>query len=518
MEKGISVKRAGQILRREAGKLIAGVLFWGISVQIVLGIIWLLLNIGKQQDFGASQQLVEISKSFLCDEYTGILYPVMLLAARWIERLVRIPWYVILYLVQLTVGCYAAHRFLRALGRTHRGWNLWGSMGILTIPMLLQCHLAILPNSLTLSFFLIMLSFVVETVKGHSGLDVITLMKILPLWLAMSLLMPEYKYLAAVPILCLLLYNLHKNIRRDRQKVTRSWLAAAAFLGIIMAMGSLTQIPGSQGKMHKTPAAAAASRFEWPWYLEDYGSLPEEIRELLTVEQLREVCWYADKVTLLMGPVVEESVGVEAAQELYWRMAEVGLKNHTRQLVWTISEDALSYSFAPAMLQRVLDGEGGVSYSGRNYEIMRANAPQITEKYVTYGNWWFQVGIILAGLQLLLRWSGGNRLSGHRSKKNKQAAAKQAAAKQATAKQAAAKQEEKSQAAAKLTESEMAVGRTGTGALAVLLLTCAVMVGYYTMTGAGIMDYKNTLLVTALWYVWMIGMTDMTDKKDKRQA
>ena len=64
--------------------LLSRIIFIGMSIQIVLGIVWMCGNFLYFQDFGESAFYVSVSKNFFCDEYTGILYPVDLLLARGI--------------------------------------------------------------------------------------------------------------------------------------------------------------------------------------------------------------------------------------------------------------------------------------------------------------------------------------------------------------------------------------------------------------------------------------------------
>ena len=71
---------------RHISAILGRVIFIGFSIQIVFGMTWMCLNFSKLPQFGESLFYVEISKNFICDEYTGILYPVFLLLARGIPK------------------------------------------------------------------------------------------------------------------------------------------------------------------------------------------------------------------------------------------------------------------------------------------------------------------------------------------------------------------------------------------------------------------------------------------------
>lgn len=93
-------------------KIVGGVLFIGCSIQVVLGIVWMVCNLGTFQWFPDSNLYVEISKSFICDEYEGILYPLLVMLARGVGNVIPIPYFTYLYLLQLAVAFMVAYAWL----------------------------------------------------------------------------------------------------------------------------------------------------------------------------------------------------------------------------------------------------------------------------------------------------------------------------------------------------------------------------------------------------------------------
>ena len=135
--------------------VLSRMILFGLSIQIVLGILWMGCNFGRFQEFGESRFYIEVSKNFLFDEYTGALYPVLLMLARGIEEILPIPYTYVIQTLQLVAAFISGYVFLGALGVRKTGYGVLGSMAILTVPMAMQCHLAVLPHSLTLSAFLL---------------------------------------------------------------------------------------------------------------------------------------------------------------------------------------------------------------------------------------------------------------------------------------------------------------------------------------------------------------------------
>lgn len=493
------MRRIGEHVRG----VVCGFLFIGLSVQIVLGIFWMLANFGGVQEFGESARYVEMSKSFLCDEYTGILYPVLLMVARALGSLLHLRYYMVLYMVQLLVALFASHRFVQACGfvkaverrssrkdreeespgtgegaaRRGKGghgaalrlfWDIWGSLCLLTVPMAMQCHLAVLPCSLAGSFYMIMLSYVVEAYGRPELLFVRTLVRMSPLWLVTALLLPEYKILAALPMLGLFVYSACCLWKKDRKRVGRQALLLLAMAGTIAVLGNLTQVSGSQGRVQKSIAADMVNRLVWPRFAENYQAFPEEVRKIISMEDALEIDKSAEKVATEFGPAVEKAVGNREARRLFARMARISWSGNTRQIVRELLIDAASYAAAPAALAKQLGGGGYDSYAGSNYEIMRNRAPGLTREYVRYGSWWFSIGVALEGL--LLGMAGIERLSKKRKPEQK--------------------------------AGSVRCGRCA--CVALCLISAFFMILYYTLRSAGAMDYKNTVFVTLLWYAGML--------------
>ncbi len=456
----------GQHTRRIA----YGVLTIGMSVQIVLGLCWMIFNVGHFQEFGDSLHYIEISRTFVCDEYFGILYPIFIWVSMKIEAFTTIPYYCILYIVQLVTAFYASYSFLltcriiqpMSVKKTSIK-GIWGCLCVITIPMILQCHLAVLPHSLTFSLFMILISMVIGVVNNPLEMSAKSMVKMVPLWLAMSLLMPEYILLAGVPIFFAVIFAAIKTWKSNKRQIQYNIVTFIVSLGLILAIGSLTQTPGSYGRMKKTYASTAVSRAVWPWFNINYNFWPWDVREAMDVEASRSISWHADNVINEFGPLIENYYGVEKAQKLYWEMVKISSNIHTKDIVFAVTSDVLSYSVPPIMFMKSLADGGNESYFGRNYEIMKSQRPGLTKEYVHFSNWWFVVVIILSGILWICL---GEKIKHPRI-------------------------------------------------LVLLLLSAGVLIGYYTLSGAGIMDYKNAIFIMMLWYSWMLKMIKENNKNEQ---
>lgn len=430
------------------------IIFIGLSLQIVLGILWIGYNFGDFQEFGDSLFYLEVSKSLLFDEYTGALYPVLLVLVRGIEEILRIPYTYVVHFLQLIVAGYAGYYFLRTCGMKGRFFPIWGSLSILTFPMIAQCHMAILPNSLSFSVFLLEMAFVLQPVIGKTALRPVQLCKANVFWLLGALLMPDYFYFGMVPVLLLLLYDLCKFRAQLGKRFLCNLILTAAFVGIITSVEALVQEEGCYGKPGKTMEAALFRRVAWTSLYEYYGSWPQELREVCPDYFVRETSFFADNMERMLQPLLEEALGEARARELYVEVADMIFANRKSKILHETAWDAVGYALPPVAAGMLLTGRGYDSYVGRNYEIMRREAPVFTKYYMDYSCWWFVAGIILAFVIELGLWLQGKRKSIFPA--------------------------------------------------VICIIVSGVFVLWYTLYGAGMWDYKNALFIGAMWISLMI--------------
>ena len=457
------MQKAGKAFFTVAG----GVLFIGFSIQIVLGLCWMVCNFPGYQQFGESALYVEISKSFICDEYEGILYPVLIWLARGIEDFFLIPYHYILYLLQLCMAFAAAYRLLRSAGVKGKAATVWGSLAMLTFPMAMQCHLAVLPDSLTSSFLLLELSFAFDMLRQGGELRSRQLIKVLAFWLLAALMQPVYLYLGAVTVIFLFLFGMAKSWKANKKKILYNGIMILAFAGMISGVQDLTQVEGYYGRVHQSLNASLMSRCAWLYAEYGYELWPREAKEAVPWEQVVQVSYYADNVERMLAIPIEEAVGEERAEEIFGEVAQIAWEHHKSKILHDAAWDVVGYTFSPMVLQRQLTGKAYDSYSGRNYDIMRAGMPQLTEYFLNYSCWWFAAGLCVAGaVQAAVigkafygAWRRKGSLTFHGGK-----------------------------------------------VLSVLicLFTSGVLVLLYSLRGAGMMDYKKSIAVTLLWLLWAL--------------
>lgn len=441
-------------MRKQIKESIRGLLAIGMGVQCILGIAWMLFHFPYLQNLQRTSDYIGAGQRFVVDEYMGIGYPILIAGADILESISGVPFYCFLYVLQILVGFAAGCIFFYMLRGGERKIfslpDMAGSLFLLTIPMVMQCHLAVLPQSLVCSAFLVELGLCYDAWAGERKTDSKFFLILCGLWLAAGLLQPDYLWLAGGPVVCMGVLCIS---RRGNWK--RVWALILVTVFLICDIGGITSTPGSYGRIQRTLGAAMVSRMVWPNFSTTYFFWPEEVKGIMSEHQGEEISARSDRVQTVFGPMMETALEKETADRYYWQMALQCFRVRTKEILGTIWQDFTVYLCVPLSLKCQLDGSG-LSFSGWNYGQMREHAPVLTKYYMHYSLWMFRFGLVIAGC---------TAAAGILKRKTE-------------------KRKEKGRFCRLIP-------------LAGCLLAPAV---WYTMSGAGQMDYLNVTPITALWY------------------
>lgn len=422
------------------------ILVIGLSLQIVFGLAWMCCSFTDIQWFVESSFYVKVSESLICDEYTGILYPFLLMLTG--------KNYLLLCLLQLVAALGAGYAFVGAVGVKSPVWRIWGSLVLLTYPMAMQCHMAVLPNSFTLSCFLLLLACVLTAVKKERHCWSRELLGAHVFWLLTALLQPDYLYLGAVPVILFWIYDVVKYRKSAGRRVCYHFLLAAVFAGMIVTLGGLTSTRGYYGRAEKSVSSTVFQRVVWSGLAKYYMEWPEEVRDAAVEEAFLQTVNYAENMEWLLLPEIECKVGVDEAKEFYAAISRRVLTDNYTRIIYEVLWDTAGSVFPPVIVQELLEGRGYTSFCARNYETMGQECPMLTKVYMQYAAWWFVTGIVLTACMWLL-----NMLQKR---------------------------------------------KTQIFPLLLCVLSAAFMTGWYVMESVGAWDYKKGVFIGALWIIGMI--------------
>ncbi len=391
-------------MKVEIKKLIQSIIYILMGLQMVLGAAWIFCNLGEIPRFEESRELLVMSESLRADEYTGILYPLCIRGAMMLGTLTGFSGCTFLYLLQLAVAWLAYGNFGKKVVFGRREWSRRLSVRagffagfVLTIPTVVQNHLAVLPYSLSSSVFLVVLADTVQLWHRESMLSTRLLLRMGGLWIVSALLCPAYGWFSGVAVSI----SLIRYVLLHKEQAVR---LLAVFLVAVLCISGLNaafQTEGSTGKIQKSLGAVMVARFVWPNFSSFQYFWGPEVKAIWDYDALVRLSTYPERVIYEFGPILEEVYGKETANEIYWEMTGQALSLDTKNILLRLLKDAAAYLCPPLTMLVQLQGVG-VSYTGWNYGRMKDFAPQLTKYYVEYAlKAWVCMLVFVAVLNVL---------------------------------------------------------------------------------------------------------------------
>ena len=358
--------------------VVRGFVYGAMAIQIVLGILYIGSNLMAVPQFQETARYLEMAETLVVDEYTGILYPLLL---RLCSILPVVPFQIPLYLIQIFVAVFCVYHFA-CTWTDRKGVALGCSLWINTIPFVAQAHVTVLPHSLVFSFLVLMLLEVLKGTKHKEPLNMMDFAVLLCSYTILVQLGREYFFAGTLLVVwAILLQIYHKE-----QKVLLFGVTTLISLGILisnLAIYKGTQTQGAYGRIQRSFQAVVLQRVGMSTMKERFMIyMPNEIRECFTGNELEEFAKYPYKLQTEFGPVLEDCYGKKYANELYWKLGLLGFGNATKDSVKSIAEDTLNYAMPAGVYFTWRDGnEKGIT--SWNYQQFIEQAPALSVMYVT---------------------------------------------------------------------------------------------------------------------------------------
>lgn len=321
--------------------------------------------------------------------------------------------------------------------------GLFEVFGVLTFPMVLQCLTKPDVRVFVSALLLLQTGAVLRSVKSRTDREFwVAWGSSLCAWMAAGLLLGEYLYFGMVPMVV----GLFCIGRSKRKNLWNHMVLVLATAGMIFGIGSFYQ-----ERAQIMPCMV--SRISWTTLYDSYDQMPEERNSLIKYDKLIESTYDVAGIEEVLIPSLERKLNKGEIEELLWELMATSWRNNKKRILKEIAWDMAGYTVAPIVLPMQLRGRAYDSLSGINYRQILLPAPQLGKLYMDYGCWWFVVALALrAAMGLIAR----KRFDG--------------------------------------------------AAFMAWTLTAFLMAFGYTMSGAGKMDYKNTLFILCGWLVWIVAV------------
>lgn len=344
-------------IAESCSEIIKRILFIGFGIQIILGVIWMCLNIAHPQVFSADGGFLWRVFANIPHRFSPVMYPVNLAAA---------------------IGAYAL--LARLLGKQRRSTRIFMIAALLTFPPAMQCHLSLSPYSLASSLVIAECCLLYRALKEDRYLRCIAFA--CACWMLAAWILPEYAILGAIPVLFCIM---------ARKIGLYGLLLALSFGGIIC--GS-TKIAGDKVLPDRRDVAyAMCSRFAWS----DVSRIAAELKtgNVLDIEdELRGGVPRADAMKTEFLPRLEERFG-EETEAVLGIVSKYGWTRKPTRIIKEVGMDAIAYIAHASIMGKQLKGNVYSSFTGRNYERFCEYAPRIAKYDMAYSIKWLCAAYVL---------------------------------------------------------------------------------------------------------------------------
>lgn len=401
----------------------------------------MVLNIGKTQQFMESIRLFGLGEQLVSDGYTGILYSALLWLchilsggahAVYANGITTIPFSAFISVLQLV--CFAAATWYFLGVWMEYGWKKAVCTAyLLTVPFLLQMHLAVLPWSLGLSAVEVMLGGFLRLVRQGNPADKEIeepasrmdreknteqkkntaqtdgkkdiLCMSLGL-MAAGLIRVDLFWICGLFLLCALSLLFIKKETRESVMASgkRLWLVFFLVEIAVFTVNRVTYVP-QEDRIQNSFQASMVSRFVWPNFATNYYFWSDEVKEAISLEDAVKICQREDALESFFGPVMEQKYGYQKAKSLYLEMAYQCFMDRTKEEILMLAEDIKDYILIPFTVERNLSGEG-TSLTAWNYGRMQEHAPWLVKYYYRYSLLVLPVMLLISIVVSMTRWTG----------------------------------------------------------------------------------------------------------------
>ena len=379
--------------------VIRGFLVCAAALQIVLGIVYIGKNFMAVPQFRDTTIYLEMAERFVVDEYTGILYPLLVKLCKSISF---IPYQIPIYMIQLVAGVYSVYHFV-CTWTEQRFSAFLCALWINTIPFVAQAHVTVLPHSLAMTCLLLMS---LQVLKGSVQRRRLTIMEWAQLWCSFIILAQlDRAYL--LPGILFAVWGAFLQFYNVTHKALL--FGVSLFIGIGMLITNLAiydavQTPGYYGRIQRTASSAFFQRTGVATLKGKYRIyMPEEVQDSFTWEELDQISKYPYKIQNEFGPTLEARFGQERAEEIYFALGMLGLVTATKDNAVNIAEDVVSYALPLGAYATWQNGElkGATSW---NYQQFIHEAPVLSVHYAKVCNFLWSV---LFGMSLAICFALG---------------------------------------------------------------------------------------------------------------
>lgn len=354
-------------------------------IQIVLGIVWVIINLKYIPEFGDTGEYVMRSQTLTGTEIRTVFYPLVIRICSEIGNVLNIEYQIIIYIIQLTMAFFSIKFFLKVIGEctqnSNTKWNdITYTIFFLTIPQVMGFHLSILTDSLAFSALLLVVAYGIRWMDKHAlqWKDII----ICTLAVTLNMLLRYERMVLCCGFFLLLLCGGGVFKAKSNIKSIIKLLIAVCIVPIIITfiINSFTVIPTERHE--ETASILLIAKFGRGELEDNYSNFSPKIQDCVTLEMAQK--YDAGEMTSSdFLYELEDKIGVSETNAIVMEISLTILKHNFGEQVLKIVKDCLIYANPHLFGVIELNGVhvGGLDW---NYSRFIMNSPLVSKIYYNY--------------------------------------------------------------------------------------------------------------------------------------
>ena len=344
-------------MRQKIQSILQYALYSALGIQCLFGVLWLLGNLGRVQEFGLADRYIKAGTGLLGKEgialpaSAGVLYEWIIGATVGFDHFIGLPGmfsYVAIYLCQLVVLFCAIKYALDVMCVHNKEKGNWlpilGALACISIPEVMQSALSVLPNTLASAGLLTMGAKMIQSIRRIRKEKEINRKQVAYMvsamggfWMLSALLMPEYGYFGLIFMLAFFLELIRlKKLYFETVMVTIAFPLITS--GIYYGMTAC----GKLEKQENAVMLSAVSRFVGPDFQHNHNNWPEEFKAIIDWETAGSIALNTEGTWTVMQPIMRQTLSEKECDRIYLALVKKAMLLRKKSIVGSVSLDTLS--------------------------------------------------------------------------------------------------------------------------------------------------------------------------------
>lgn len=364
-------------IRNFCRNLIKYFIYIAVFAQIVSGTVYLVCNFANYVIYPETEEMMHVARGLLFDEYTGVLYPLLIRVCLNIQTGFGFGYYLIVYLLQFFLFFVSAYYLVKAFFQGKKAWIV--TAFIMSFPMCLQCILMVSPFALKAGFSFFVVGAMVRLWNHPCKIGTWIVFFLSYVLTALNTTDDVYLWIVPIAIFAIAVFFRKKNelsiVKRICILVTVV-LVFAATLGIM----NHTIEAGARGRMQRTVSSVLFQRTLWPDFRMKFAFLPMDVLSQIDSALAVESDGAAETIVYKIGPILDRAYGLRRANELYMESFFNQMDYNKTAIFKSVFHDFVGYLLVPYSTIRYMTGQDGSAFATL-YGIMSTGNPGMTYLY-----------------------------------------------------------------------------------------------------------------------------------------